>query len=119
MSVFTQNRGGKFSANVFNFSTNWAILATTGSIKAPFQPPIGNAFSDIKAPLGVELNKTKVGSKTGEAFSESFVGLVAIGDSSLQAAAKAGDLKTIYHADYHYFNILGIYQKTTVIVNGE
>ncbi len=96
-----------------------AMLATTGCLRAPFEPPMGNAFSDIKAPLDVELDNTKVGSKTGEAFSESFLGLVAIGDSSLQAAAKEGKIKKVYHADYHYFNILGIYQKTTVIVNGE
>ena len=109
----------KFSKIMTSVAIAATVLLTTGCLRAPFQPPAGTAFNDYKAPLGVELNDVKIGSKTGEAKTTSILGLVAFGDASIQTAARNGGLKKIYHADYKYFNILGVLQETTVIVNGE
>lgn len=94
-------------------------LSLSGCLSAPFQPPTGIAYSNYQAPLSVDHNKTAVAAKQGEAHSVCILGLVSFGDSSLQTAATNGGLSTIEHADYSYFNVLGIYQKTGVVVHGQ
>jgi len=92
-------------------------VGLAGCLSAPFQPPSG-AVSITKAPLSTEGN-WEVGSKKGEASSFSVLGLYASGDCSIAAAARNGGLKKIGHVDYEYFNVIGIWQKATVIVYGE
>ena len=93
-----------------------AVLAA-GCISAPFKPPMG-LYSEVSAPLSTEGNWT-VGTKRGEASSFSVLGLFAAGDCSIAAAARNGGLKKIYHTDYEYLNVIGIWQKATVIAYGE
>jgi len=91
----------------------------SGCLTAPFEPPMGMVFSDVKAPLMVDYDKTQVSPRSGQAESMCILGLVTVGDNSIQAAALQGGLKTIEHVDYHYFNVLGVYQKTTVTAFGQ
>ena len=92
-------------------------VGLAGCLSAPFQPPSG-VVSVTTAPLSTEGN-WEVGSKKGEAFSTSILGLYATGDCSIAAAARNGGLKKIGHVDYKYVNIIGVWQKATVIVYGE
>ena len=92
-------------------------FGVAGCLSAPFQPPSG-AGSVTKAPLSTEGN-WEIGSKRGEASSTSVLCLYATGDCSIAAAARNGGLKKIGHVDYEYVNIIGIWQKATVIVYGE
>ena len=92
-------------------------IGCAGCLMAPFQPPTGFVTS-YRAPLSTEGN-WKSGSKTGEASSVNIIGLVAVGDCSINAAMHNGGLKTASFADYEYFNVLGLYQKATVRVTGE
>lgn len=93
-------------------------MALNACYVTPVKPPIGMAFSDVTAPLDHDYNKTAVSAKKGVAMSESILGLVAWGDASTQAAAKAGQIQTIDSADYHFYNVLGVYQKFETIVYG-
>lgn len=95
-----------------------ANLLLVGCIRAPFVPPTGWVFTQVKAPLDVDYSKTSVPAKSGKAEAICVLGLVSVGDVSTQTAAAAGGIGTIDHADYEYFNILGLFQKTTVIVYG-
>ena len=88
-----------------------------GCVIAPFQPPMG-VVSVVKAPLSTEGN-FNASSKSGEASVVSILGIVSTGDCSIDAAAKDGGLNKVNHLDYDYMNILGIYQKATVIAYGE
>lgn len=88
-------------------------------MRAPFMPPVGGAFTSIEAPLDVDYDSTTLGMRTGEASSHNILGLIAFGDASTQAAAMAGGLLSINHADYKILHILGIYTKTTVVVYGD
>ena len=88
-----------------------------GCVVAPFQPPMG-AVSVVQAPLSTEGN-FNAGSKRGEASVISVLGLVSVGDCSIDAAVKSGGLQKVNHLDYGYLNIIGVYQKTTVIAYGE
>jgi hypothetical protein len=95
-------------------------LLVQGCLTAPFMPPMGTLVSSVQAPLDIDYHQTNVAAaKTGEASSISILGLVALGDCSTQAAAQQGGLRTVNTADYDYFNVLGIFQKTTVRVYGE
>ena len=96
-----------------------ALLANgvAGCLSAPFQPPSG-VVSVTTAPLSTEGN-WNVGTKRGEASSFSVLGLYASGDCSIATAARNGGLKKIGHVDYEYVNIIGIWQKATVIAYGE
>lgn len=93
------------------------LALLTGCLSAPFQPPSG-VVSVTRAPLSTEGN-WEVGSKRGEASSTSILGLYAEGDCSVGTAARNGGLKKVGHVDYEYLNIIGIWQKATVIVYGE
>jgi len=96
------------------------MLSMTGCIHAPFVPPTGMAFNQFNAPLDVDFQNTDMaGLKQGKAETISILGLFAFGDASSKAAAENGQISKIVHADYEYFNILGIFQKTTVIAYGK
>ena len=98
------------------------ILSLTGCAGtiAPFHPSAGILYSDIKAPLSLEYNNTNLGHKVGKSTSQSFLGLFAFGDTSIQAAAKNGNIRVIKHSDYEFKNVLfGIFTETTVYVYGD
>lgn len=87
---------------------------------APFEPSQAFVVNDTTAPLSVEYHSTPTqGLKSGSASTTNVLGLVATGDCGLRTAAKNGGLSTVEFADYRNFNILGIYQKTTVTVYGK
>ena len=102
------------------FSIALVALALTGCTTAPFMPSTGALYSNNKAPLQLEYNNTDLGHKVGQASSHSFVGLFAFGDTSVQAAAKDGNIKVIKHTDYEFTNVFfGLFTKTTVYVYGD
>ncbi len=80
-------------------------------------PVSGGTFQRLKAPLAVvgATDSTKV----GKAYCESVLGLVGIGDCSIQAAMKDGNITKINHVSYESLNILGLFARFTVVVYGE
>ncbi len=50
---------------------------------------------------------------------KSVLGLVAVGDCSIDAAKKNGGITKVNHVDMDVMNILGIYGSYKVIVSGE
>jgi hypothetical protein len=95
------------------------LLAGCAGYCTPVIPPFGLIYAQYKAPMSHEVNGTKVGSKTGIAESTSILGLIALGDCSINTAAKNGNIQTIGHADYSYLNVLGVYQSFKTTVYGE
>jgi len=80
--------------------------------------PYGCIYTEIKLPVaatGTGITATKV----GIAESKSILGLVAIGDASIEAAARQGGITKISHVDYKTENILGIIGKYTTRVYGK
>ncbi|MGA2090914.1 MAG: TRL-like family protein [Endomicrobiales bacterium] len=90
------------------FFTGCATVAT---------PLAGGIYMDVKAPLAA--TNSSASSKMGTSTASSILGLVAMGDASIQAAAKNGNITKISHVDYHSTSILGIYSTFTVEVYGE
>lgn len=94
------------------------VFSNTGCLVAPVVPPVALVYSNIKAPLDVDVNETVLGSLRGEASATMILGLFSFGDAGLYAAAQNGRLETIDSADYEFVNVLGIYQRFTTIVYG-
>ena len=92
-----------------------------GPLWAPVIPPTAGLFTGIKAPLSTQFNeKTQVATKKGESSTMSILWLVAIGDGSIDAAARSGNLSTIHYADYSFLSVLGgLFAQYTTILYGD
>jgi hypothetical protein len=90
------------------FATGCATVVT---------PAFGWIYTDVKWPQGATSNagRGKIGS--GEAMS--VLGIVAVGDASIESAAGKAGITKIHHVDYHSWSILGVYGKITTTVYGE
>jgi hypothetical protein len=85
----------------------------------PIQSPVlGLIINDVKGPVAV-VTSTVPGPKTGKAVAATILGLVAYGDTGIEAAARNGGITKIMTVDYDSTNILGIYARFTTIVTGE
>jgi len=82
---------------------------------------LGPSCINIRTPLDVDLERTSLGDKTGEAHWQSVLGLIAWGDAGTKAAAEDGDITVVNHADVQTFAILFglLYSRRTTIVYGE
>jgi hypothetical protein len=76
--------------------------------------PVGTIFTEVKLPA--EATSADAGTKVGTSQCISVLGLIAVGDASIEAAMKNGGIKKIHHVDWDAKNILGVYgqYKTTV-----
>lgn len=108
---------------MLGFAALTLALGSTGCAtgpKAPFAPASAGLFTNTVAPLSTEYDNTPVaGLRSGEASAVNILGLFAFGDCSLRTAAQSGRLSVVSFADYANFNVLGVYQKTTVTVYGK
>ena len=96
------------------------LLTGCSMTRAPFMPSTGMIYSDTKAPLSLEYHNMDLGHKIGTSTAHSFMGLFAFGDTSIQGAAKDGNIKIIKHTDYSFTSVFfGLFTKTTVYVYGD
>ena len=102
---------------LFAFAVVLAALMFTscGVVKTPVT---GMAYTKVKD--GMTLGTSAAGSsKVGTATVKGYVGLVALGDASIEAAARSAGITRINHVDYESKSILGLYNVYTVIVYGD
>ena len=78
-------------------------------------PQIGLAYTEITAPLTAT---TGTGSKVGTATSTTYLGLVAKGDASVEAAKRNGGISSVSSVDVKIDSILGLYTTYTTTVRG-
>lgn len=82
--------------------------------------PIGTIYTDISLPSASGAGSGDAQySKVGMATSNSFLTLIATGDSSIEAAVKNGNITKIKFVDYKAKNILGIFGEYTTYVYGD
>ena len=81
--------------------------------------PVGVAFTDVELPILATSNPTSASTKKGSATCESYLGLFAIGEASIQKAAESGGIKKVTHVDWDAKNVLGVWGTYTVTVYGE
>lgn len=78
---------------------------------------VGGIYTGYDAPFAVTSNE--IGTKVGTASTVSVLGLVAVGDGSVDLAAKKAGIKKISHVDVKTLSVLGLFTKHTYIVYGE
>lgn len=100
----------KFLASAF-FA---AALLGTGCVKSPV---VGCVYTDVKDGLAVTGNAGS--SKVGTAEVKGYVGVVAMGDASIQTAAREAGITRIHHVDYQSKSYVGVYTIYTIIVYGD
>ena len=90
-------------------------LASCGSVGTV--AGTGLLYTDMAQ--GEMVTGNTLGSKVGTSVANSYCGLIAVGDASVQTAARSAGIKKISHVDSKKTNILGIYATHTTIVYGE
>lgn len=78
-------------------------------------PAMGMILTDVTWDGDAEGS---LGSKEGKACAESILGLVARGDASIAAAAKAGNIRNVTRVDHYSNSLLGILAEYCTIVGG-
>lgn len=69
--------------------------------------------------VGTSVTSNVAGTKVGQAECVSYLGLIASGDCSVEAAAASGKITRIHSVARKVENVLGIFAKVTIIVTGE
>lgn len=92
----------------------FAALLLAGCVKSPLA---GALYTDVKDGLAVTGNAGS--SKVGTAEARGYVGVVALGDASIQAAAREAGITRIHHVDYQAKSYVGVYSVYTIIVYGD
>ena len=79
--------------------------------------PVGIAYTNLHLPVAVgpETGDTM---KMGVAQSRSIFGLIATGDSSVEAACHVGKITRIHHVDWEVESFFGIYSNYKTRVYG-
>ncbi len=95
-----------------------AVVLVSGCAAAR-SPVTGAWYTDVKADDGATSNTEIATPKVGRATATSYVGLIALGDCSIETAAKGAGITKIAHIDYESMSILGLYATTTTVVYGE
>ena len=88
------------------------LLILSGCAHAPVT---GLLYSDVTYPSTATSNPT--GNRIGESCASSILGLIAMGDASIETARRNGGINMITSIDEHYLNYF-FYQKSCTVVRG-
>lgn len=78
---------------------------------------IGALYTGVSE--GQIATSNALGSKVGTSSSVGVLGLVAVGDASIQNAANQAGIKKVSHVDVKKTSVLGLFAKYQTIVYGE
>lgn len=96
------------------------FLAFPGCLSVTQGPPPSLLFSQFQGPIAVAPNAERLGEKSGEACAMNILGLVAIGDASLDTAARNANIQKISTLSYSFMNVLGaLFSRYCLLVTGE
>ncbi len=94
-----------------------STVALLGACAYTSQPAgMGGLVTQTKAPVMATSNSGA--SKTGTACAENFLGLVVMGDASVEAAKKDAKITNVSSVSLDNFGVLGLYAKSCTVVTG-
>ena len=79
----------------------------------------GMVYEGVTVPHSVTSNTISNNVKVGRSNYVTVLGMIAIGDGGINAAAKNAGIKKISHVDEQKTSILGVFTKSETIVYGE
>jgi hypothetical protein len=80
-------------------------------------PVNGYLYTNVSGPVAVGASQDTP-TKVGRATSRSIFGVYAVGDASIDTAAKNGGITRIHHVDYETQSVLGVIADYTTVVYG-
>lgn len=93
-----------------------ALLATSCAMVGT---PVGFGTLYTGVTSGEAVTSNNIGKKVGHSQATNVLGIVAVGDASVQSAAKEAGIKKISHVDSKKMSILGIFATYQTIVYGD
>lgn len=94
-----------------------AALALTSCSTITTQAGLGALYTGVTE--GQMVTSNQLGTKVGKSGSIGVLGLVAIGDASIQTAANSAGIKKVSHVDAKKTSVLGLFAKYEMLVYGE
>lgn len=91
-------------------------LVCTAGCLPPKAPVYGLVYMNVKGPEQTTPNL--LGKKMGKGYCESFLGVYARGDCSIETAAREANITRITHVDHYSETVLLVYSKYTILVYG-
>ena len=80
----------------------------------------GALYTSWNDTISASVDNSVAVKKKGEACASRILWVVAIGDSSLEAAKKEGDIKKLAFADTNYMNVLfSVFERGCTVAKGE
>ncbi len=93
------------------------LAATLAGCAAGMSPVTGTMYTNLSGPLAATDNPEKP-TKIGRSSVRSILGVYAVGNASIEAAAKNAGITRIHHVDYETQSIFGVLTDFTVVVYG-
>lgn len=93
-----------------------AILLTSGGCGFVGDGPFGWAVTNTKTPL--YKGKAKSGNRAGMACVHSVLGMVTLGDGSIETAMRKAGITEVYTIDKDNFSLFGTYSRQCTVVLG-
>lgn len=81
------------------------------------QAGVGAVYTDVVE--GQMVTSNTLGKKVGTSNAIGVLGIVAIGDASIQTAANSAGIKKISHVDCKKTSVLGLFSKSQIFVYGD
>ncbi|MDX1959485.1 MAG: TRL-like family protein [Leptospiraceae bacterium] len=91
-------------------------MASLISCATPGFGPIGTIYTGTK--IGIWAVSPN-GAKTGKACVVSYLGIIAEGDGSVEAASKNAGITKVNNINLEGFSVLGIYSELCTLVQGD
>ena len=95
-----------------------ALALLTGCASTGYVSTTGGALFQSTVE-GLTVGHTSDTSKRGVSCAKNFLGVIASGDSSIEAAKRTAGIKDIATVDRHFQNILGLYGQVCTVVHGK
>jgi hypothetical protein len=92
------------------------VLFLSGCAAQAMAPVNGWVYSDVVGPLGA--TPVAKATRSGMSCAVSYFGLVALGDSGIEAAKRTGGISEVASVDYQTWSVLGIYARFCTLVRG-
>ena len=98
------------------------MLTIQGCAIMPSAAGVGVFYTGVNTPapaLAVECSANVKPDKVGKSEATNILGLVVVGDCSIEAAMKEAQITKIHHVDFRTETVLTFYAKKITIVYGE
>jgi hypothetical protein len=94
-----------------------AVMALLSGCGGFVQSPVkGLIFTAVQGPITATTSQANA--RRGSACAWSLLGLVALGDASIEEAKSDGQIREVSTVDHESFNILGVFATFCTVVRG-